>query len=118
MVQNGWRLQNVMGDHHFDSDTNKLTYAGRAKVRMILQESPPQFRTLFVRRGLNTDLTAIRIDSVQSEVERVLPDGELPAVVQTDLMPPGRSADEINAINRLRTQTMPPPQLPAVEQGE
>ena len=112
MVRNGWRLQNVMGSHHFDNQTNELTSAGQAKVRAILLDSPHQHRTVFVQRSRSMDVTKSRIDAVQREAQRVLPEGELPAVEHTDLSPPGWPAAQIDAINRSRETSAPVPQLP------
>ena len=112
MVRNGWRRQNVMGSHHFDSQSGDLTLAGKAKVRAIIIESPAQHRTIFVQRSLRAETTMSRIDAVQRAATAILPEGELPAVEPTDLSPPGWPASQIDLINTNREKTAPAPQLP------
>ncbi len=36
MVQNGWRLENTLGDHYFDEVTGQPTNAGQNKIYWIL----------------------------------------------------------------------------------
>ena len=83
MVQNGWQLQNTIGDAYFNHETQELTRAGELKVRSIVSENPEQYRTVYVLRGNNPDVTAIRVDSVQQMVARAVPSGAMPAVVET-----------------------------------
>jgi hypothetical protein len=40
MVAQGWKIQNTLGDHHFEGDTAKLTEAGELKVRAVIAQSP------------------------------------------------------------------------------
>ena len=65
MVENGWRSQNMIGDQHFDAATGQLTEAGRLKIRWIINEAPPQHRTIYVYRAVDPQETAARVDSVQ-----------------------------------------------------
>ena len=53
MVNNGWRFQNMLGDHHFASDTGELNEAGRIKVRWILTQAPQQHRSVYVYKALS-----------------------------------------------------------------
>ena len=32
MVDNGWRRQNLLGEHHFNAETNRLTTAGELRA--------------------------------------------------------------------------------------
>ncbi len=93
---NGWRMQTMVADHHFDDQTQQLTRAGEAKVRWILTQAPVQRRTVFVKRGSTKEDTAVRVDSIQQFAVKVLPEGELPAVEETNLEPKGWPADRIN----------------------
>lgn len=111
-VQNGWRLQNLMADHHFDANSQQLTLAGKEKVRWILTQAPERFRTVFVQRGVSAEQTATRVDSVQQFATNILPAGELPAVEETNLAPRGWPADEINDTFVKYRTTARPPQLP------
>lgn len=111
-VQNGWRLQNLMADHHFDANSQQLTLAGKEKVRWILTQAPERFRTVFVQRGVSADQTATRVDSVQQFAANIMPAGELPAVEETNLAPRGWPAEEINDTFVKYRTTARPPQLP------
>jgi hypothetical protein len=111
-VQNGWKLQNLMGDYHFDSETQQLTSAGKEKVRWIMTQAPEQFRTVFVQRDADSEKTAIRVDAVQQYAAKLAPKGNLPPVVESNLTPRGWPADEINDVFVKYRTTAKPPQLP------
>src|SRR5690606_31767834 len=53
MVQNGWRRQNLLGAHHFDEETRRLTPAGELKVQWTMTQTPPQYRQIYVERSIN-----------------------------------------------------------------
>jgi hypothetical protein len=112
MIDNGWRMQNLMGDYHFNPDSQELTNAGKEKIRWILTQVPPPRRTIFVQRGLDREKTAIRVDAVQKIAAQILPQGDLPAVEETNLEPKGWPAEEINNTYTKHLSTAPPPRLP------
>lgn len=111
-VQNGWKLQNLMADHHFDASTNELTAAGREKVRWILTQAPERYRTVFVQKATTGELTSARVDSVQKVAVAILPKGELPSVEESNMAPRGWPAEEINETFVKYRTTARPPQLP------
>jgi hypothetical protein len=111
MVSNGWRRQNMLGDHHFEED-GKLTDAGRIKIRWILTEAPQHHRTIYVRRATTAEVTAARIDSVQQLAALIVPEGELPAVLETSIPAQGWPAARVDAIGRKFEATIPDPRLP------
>ena len=113
MVQNGWRRQNLLGDYHFEADSAKLTPAGEEKLRWILLEAPEQHRTIYVGRARTAKQTTERIESVQKLAEQILPDGPLPAVLETNIAPSGWPAERIDTIGRKFEASTPNPQLPA-----
>ncbi len=112
---NGWRVQTMVADHHFDNRTQQLTKAGELKVRWILTQAPVQRRTVFVKTGLTREDTAIRVDSIQQFAVQVLPAGQLPAIEETDLQPEGWPADRINKTYVDFSKIAPPPVLPKVK---
>ena len=65
MTLNGWQEQNLLGAYYFNSETGKLTTAGELKVRSVLTQSPPAFRTVFIEQGLSPEVTAVRTDAVR-----------------------------------------------------
>lgn len=114
MANKGWKLETTITDYHFDQETQRLTEAGRQKIRWILREAPPQRRTVFVMRSERNDqATAIRVDSVQRAITQLLPRGALPPVVQTDIAPRGASASEVHGIHTRAEATRPDPVLSA-----
>jgi len=113
MQRKGWQLETTVTDYHFDLETQKLTNAGRMKVRWILTQAPPQRRTVYVLLGKDKEQTATRIDSVQQAVASIMPEGPLPAVVQTNTIPRGSSAAYIHDINSRSETSRPDPVLPA-----
>ena len=58
MVDNGWRRQNLLGPHHFKTETNELTTAGELRIHWIMTQAPPERRQIFVERADNSDTTA------------------------------------------------------------
>src|SRR5687768_11742045 len=55
-TNNGWRLQNTIGDPYFDSATQELTMAGQHKVKWIVQQAPLHRRTVFVLMNENEEI--------------------------------------------------------------
>ena len=114
MIDNGWRLQNTISDELFDAHTNQLSYAGELKVRWIVTEAPPERRVVFVLRGMTPDATAVRLDSVQQAIARVLPAGPMPEVLLTDVAPRKGNGAYFDQINRGLQDTVPAPRLPSM----
>lgn len=108
----GWRRQNLLGDHHFTPDSSTLTTAGELKVRLILTQSPPQYRTVFVQRGPSRDVTAARLDAVEQWTSRQLPAGMVADVQESHLMVEGTPASTVDSINVRFHESQPIPQLP------
>jgi uncharacterized membrane protein YgcG len=117
MINNGWRVQNTLGDDHFDTDTGLLNEAGELKVREIMTVSPPEHRTVFVLRARNEEETAARNRSVSELVAKLHPYGEGPLVAGTNMRPRTASADYINTIGTRFNATTPDPRLPASSTG-
>jgi hypothetical protein len=115
MTQNGWRRQNIMGSHHFDDQTSKLTTAGQLKVQWIMTQAPEQFRKVYIERSIDPTVTDRRMRLVQ-EYAVVLSQSELgtvPGVYATNLMEEGRPATTVDAINVRFQESMPAPVLPS-----
>ena len=115
MVAKGWQRQNTLGDHHFEVDTGQLNRTGQLKVRWILTQAPAAHRSIYVHRAIDPAQTTTRIDAVQQLAIRILPKGQLPAVMETHLPAPGWSAEQMDAIGRRYQATIPDPRLPKVE---
>ena len=111
----GWQRQNTLGASHFHSETNQINSAGTEKLLQVLTQTPPERRTVFVLQGVDQDMTSVRIDSVQRTVAALLPDSDMPAVVQTHVPPVLRPGDQIDRMERSYQSNQPSPQLPAMQ---
>jgi len=92
MIENAWRRQNLLADHHFGADATQLSEAGQSKLRWILTEAPLQHRTVFVRRGETPQQTAARMKAVGEYVAKIAPEGGPPNILETNVSPPGYPA--------------------------
>lgn len=115
MVNNGWRCQNMLGDHHFDDDLGQLTEAGRQKIRWILTEAPQHHRTVYVHRATSGEQTTARINAVRQIAMQFSPDGQVPLVLETNTPSEGWPADHVDAITRKFQASMPEPRIRAIE---
>jgi len=117
MVNNGWRRQNLLGDYHFNHDTNELTSAGKLKVNWILSQAPVQHRNVFVQRGVEELQTVARITSVHDYAGSMSPSVGQVDVNDTHIVAEGHSAASVDNVfvgyeaNRL------PPVLPVSSGG-
>jgi len=85
MVNNGWRRQNMLAEHHFEEGAGTLNQAAELKIRWIMTEAPRQHRTIYVRRANTPELTAARIAAVQEYAVQFAEEGQLPTVLETNL---------------------------------
>lgn len=115
MVNNGWRRQNLLGGHHFNPDTNQLNAAGQLKVQWIMTQAPPDRRSIFVERALDTKVNTQRVAAVRDYSAQVAVDAHTAQVTETSLMSEGRPAAVVDAINVKFQQSMPAPVLPAAQ---
>ncbi len=108
----GWHRQNLLGAHHFTPDSTALSTSGQLKVRGILTQAPHQYRTVFVERSVNRDLTAARMDAVEQYASNWLPDGLVADVQESHQFVEGSPAPMVDYINVRFRETLPVPQLP------
>ena len=114
MVDNGWRRQNLLGPHHFNSDASQLTSAGELRVRWILTQAPAQRRGIFVERDIAPQITEQRLATVRQFATQLVADVQNPQVSETHLISEGRPASVVDATNVRFQESMPPPVLPSV----
>jgi hypothetical protein len=113
MVENGWRRQNLLGDHHFNPNGSGLTTAGELKVRWIATQAPSAHRNIFVERSIDPSVTADRLATAREYAAIVAIDGQAPQVYETNLVSEGRPASVVDAINVRFQESAPAPVLPA-----
>ena len=118
MVNNGWRRQNLLGDHHFSPDSSKLTRSGELKVHWTLTQAPPHRRTIFVQRAHKPEDTQSRVHAAQEWAHELPLEAETTIdVAETHLIAEGRPAATVDNINVRFTESMPEPVLPPPNQG-
>ncbi|MGI9455540.1 MAG: hypothetical protein ACR2NU_03215 [Aeoliella sp.] len=113
MVNNGWRRQNLLGDYHFDPETNELTGAGQLKVQWILTQAPMHRRSVYVQRAAKEDETATRVASVQQFSANLSPAVPDVNVNDTHIVAEGHKAGTVDNIFVGFQANQPPPVLPA-----
>jgi hypothetical protein len=112
-TNNGWRLQNTVGDAYFDPMTQELTLAGQHKVRWIATQAPLHRRVVFVLVGDQQEITNARVAAVQQAVTRLAVQGPPAEVMLTDRDVFGGSGEYYDAVDRAMKSSVPPPRLPA-----
>jgi hypothetical protein len=113
MVNNGWRRQNMLGEFHFEPTTGQLTEAGKLKIRWIVYEAPEQHRSIYVHIAKTTEETAARMEAVNLLVSTLVPQGEMPQIMQTAIADDGAPADRVDMIGRKYQSSTPVPRLPS-----
>lgn len=113
MIENGWRRQNLLGEHHFTPDAKALTKAGELKMQWILTQAPPTHRTVFVERSVDPSVTASRMAAAREYAAVVAVDGQPPQVSETHIVSEGRPASIVDSINVRFQESAMPPVLPA-----
>lgn len=99
MVNNGWRRQNLLGDHHF-TETGELSRAGELRVQWISTQVPPDRREIYVERSITTpEITDQRMAATREYAARLVGDGNHPQVHGTYLTSEGRPAAAIDEVN-------------------
>lgn len=110
---NGWKLNNTVGQSMFDAETFSLNDAGRAHVKWIVTRAPQNRRVVFVLQGNDDQETAKRVEAVQIAISEYVPTGALPNIYLTDEDAPGSSGVYQTAIARAIAGSVPAPRLPA-----
>ena len=110
MVRNGWRRQNLVGSHHFNSNSDGLTESGKLRVQWILTQAPMQYRQVYIERSINNGVTEKRRAAVEQFAQQVV--GEGYAVQETTMLTDGRPATVVDYVNTAFRANMPVPQLP------
>lgn len=118
MVANGWRRQNLLGDYHFDPETNELTNAGKLKSHWILTQTPMDRRAIYVERGTTETDTAARIAAVQNWAAGLSPSVEPVSVTDTTIVSQGRPAGAVDSIFVGFQANQPAPVLATESNGE
>lgn len=117
MVNNGWRRQNLLGNYHFNKDTNELTSAGKLKVNWILSQAPEQRRNVFVQRAGEEVATTARIAAVHDYAGKLSPSVGQVDVNDTHIVAEGLPASSVDNVFTGYEANRLPPVLPAGAAG-
>jgi hypothetical protein len=113
MINNGWRRQNLLGDYHFNPETNELTRSGEMKVQWILTQVPAHRRSLYVQRAKNESETATRLAAVHEYSSQMSPAVGAVNVNDTHIVAEGHPASAVDNMFIGFQANQPPPVLPA-----
>ena len=113
MVNNGWRRQNLLGDYHFNPETNELTRSGEMKVQWILTQAPAHRRSLYVQRAKNESETATRVAAVHEYSSQMSPAVGAVNVNDTHIVAEGHRASAVDNMFIGFQANQLPPVLPA-----
>lgn len=108
---NGWKLNNTIGTAMFNTETQRLTGAGKEHLRWIVTRAPQDRRVVFVLQGNDQAATAARVESTQLAISELVPVGPLPPLYLTDRDAPGSSGAYQTAIYRALQTSVPAPRL-------
>lgn len=111
-VASGWRRQTTLGEVYFDTETQTINEAGRRKLWSILTTAPVQYRSIYVVRTMDGEVSERRLDSVQQAAAEMFVGEPLPEVIAVNIEPRSWPADYIDAIDRKRMATIGEPRLP------
>lgn len=117
MVNNGWRRQNLLGDYHFNPQTNQLTNAGKMKVNWILTQAPQQRRNVFVQRAGEEMHTTVRIASVHDYAGNISPGVGQVNVNDTHIVAEGHAAGPVDNVFVKYEENRVAPVLPVSTSG-
>lgn len=112
MVANGWRYENMLGDHHFDPETGELNAAGKFRIGRILTENPIQHRSIYVHRAADSEQMTKRMQSVQTLAAEYATDGKMPPIYETTEGPVLMSAEQDYLVRQAAEQMREAPKLP------
>ena len=113
MINNGWRRQNLLGDYHFQPESNELTPAGELKVAWILTQAPLHRRNIYVQRAAGEAGTSARVASVHQYSANLSPAVPDVQVNDTHIVAEGHKAGTVDSMFVGFQENRPPPVLPA-----
>lgn len=119
MIHAGYESQNVLGNQHFDPQTNQLNGLGRATVSSIMQNMPAHRRQVYISQLPQQDIVAARLSHVTEVVETWY--GQSAAQTQvaiSDALPAVVPGFRASAITRGMIESTPAPVIPLQTSGQ
>ena len=109
--RNGWKAESTLYEYHFEEETSTLNHSGRAQLGWILENAPADRRAVYVQTADNTETSQLRLSAVREAVGEIVVDNNIPPVTLRTDSPRGRSAAEIEGIQRAIRATAPEPRI-------
>ena len=114
-INKGWEQQCILGDPHFEANSAKLSPSGLIKLRWILTQNPPEYRTPFIERTASDEITARRVAAAQ----QASLDMNIPVnVAVSDMRMSTTPSDYVTGVHGWFTnfmKTIPDPQIQAFQ---
>jgi hypothetical protein len=117
MMDNGWRMQNLIGMYHYEPDMLSLNEAGRRRVHWILTQAPMHRRVVFVERGFSPQETELRMRAAREAAQYFVASGQEPDVRETHIVSQGTPAQYVDEINTKFNESTPEPRLSTSKGG-
>lgn len=111
MMDNGWRMQNLIGTYHFEPDMLSLNEAGRRRVHWILTQAPMHRRVVFVERGFSPQETELRMQATREAAQYFVARDMQADVRETHIVSQGTPAQYVDEINTKFNESTPEPRL-------
>lgn len=111
-IMNGWEACTTLYDYHFDPVTHELNSSGQAHLVWIMSNVPVEHRKVSIATAMEPGKNNLRMAYVQAATARLVgSDQSLPIVLRV-ATPPGRPAQEVDAIFKARMEKMESPVIP------
>lgn len=107
----GWIDATTLYEYHFEMDGQTLNRAGRLQLRWIMRNTPEHRRVLHVQAGDNETASNLRMASVHAEALEMVGSELVPPILLRVTAPLGRSAFEVDAIQRAERSTILAPRI-------
>ncbi|MDA0282480.1 MAG: hypothetical protein O3B13_17145 [Planctomycetota bacterium] len=107
----GWVDQTTLYSYHFDDDTQLLNRSGVLHLKWVLRAAPTHRRVLYVQTADTAQASELRMTSVRGITEEIVGLQNLPPVIPRVTSPIGRSALEVDGIQRADMSSQPVPRI-------
>ncbi len=118
MFQAGYEFQNVLGNQHFDPQTNQLNGLGRATLSSIMQNMPAHRRQVYISQLPRQEIVAARLSHVTEVVDTWYSQAGQTQVAISNAIPASLPGFKASAITRNMIEASPAPVIPLQTSGQ
>jgi hypothetical protein len=115
MTQRGWQCECTLTGDHFDSQTQELNRAGKAKIHGIMTNLPEVARQVHVYRDSTAAVAEARMANVRAEIQHSFEALPEPALAITSYMPHGMNGSLVEDVQKRFVENLPDPAVPAAK---